>query len=175
MLSKQTTLLITGAFSANGVELSQAGLMVIEVALAGQDETLIRKAVTNALQSGKRMSLAEINKQLSDLKGENVSKRDATALAERAYALLRFPQRDGSRAAQSHDPDAYALLMQVGSWYDVHNRSENDQRQLRQDLKDLAPKAIKESRQAMLEQSQVQALAQANEIKPRPSLDTRKE
>lgn len=175
MLSKQTTLLITGAFSANGVELTQAGLMVIEAALAGQDENLVRKAVTNALKTGRRMSLAEINRELAELKGENVSKKDATALAERAYALLRFPQRDGSRAAQSHDPEAYALLMQVGSWFDVHNRSEHDQRQLRLDLKDLAPKAMKEHRQTLLAQSQVSTLAASTKTQSRPSLGTKKE
>jgi len=150
MLSKQTILLITGAFAANGIELSEAGLAVIESSLAEQDEALVKQAVTNALKSGNRMSLAEINKQLSDLKGERVSKRDATALAERAYALLRFPQRDGSSAAERHDPEAYHLLTQVGSWYDIHNRSEYDQRQLRQDLKEMAPKAIKERQQAAL-------------------------
>lgn len=150
MLSNQTLVFIVGAFAANGIELNKAGITVIESTLADQDETLIKQAVTNALKSGNRMSLAEINKQLSELKGERVSKKDATALAERAYALLRFPQRDGSSAAQRHDPEAYALLMQVGSWYDIHNRSEYDSKQLRLDLKDMAPKAIKERQQAAL-------------------------
>lgn len=149
MLSSQTIFLITGAFAANGIELSEAGLAVIEATLADQDEELVKQAVTNALKSGKRMSLQEINKQLSDLKGENVSKSDATALAERAYALLRFPQRDGSADAERHDSEAYQLLMKVGSWYDVHNRSEYDQRQLRQDLKDFAPEIIKHQRQSL--------------------------
>lgn len=161
MLSKQTIILITGAFSANGIELSKAGLAVIEAALSDQDDNLVRQAVINALKSGNKMSLAEIKKHLSDMKGERVSKRDATALAERAYALLRFPQRDGSSAAQNHDPEAYALLMQVGSWYDLHNRSEYDSRQLRLDLKDMAPKAIKERQQAAL-----LASTQSNSLPP---------
>ena len=163
MLSNQTIMLITGAFAANGIELNEAGLAVIEASLADQDEVLVKQAVTGALRSGNRMSLAEINKQLSELKGERVSKKDATALAERAYALLRFPQRDGSSAAHRHDPEAYALLMQVGSWYDIHNRSEYDSKQLRLDLKDMAPKAIKERQQAaLLEGKQSNSLPASN-------------
>lgn len=150
MLSNQTIMLITGAFAANGIELNEAGLAVIEASLFDQDEALVKQAVTHALKSGNRMSLAEINKQLSELKGERVSKKDATALAERAYALLRFPQRNGSSDAHRHDSDAYALLMHVGCWYDIHNRSEYDSKQLRADLKEMAPNAIKERQQAAL-------------------------
>ena len=153
MLSSKTIAFIVGAFAANGIELNEAGMAVIEAALEEEDEELIRKATVNALKSGNKMSLAAINKELSDLKGERVSKKDAAALAERAFALLRFPQRTGHSAAESHDSEAMALLMKVGSWWDVHNRSEFDLKGLKQDLKEMAPQVIKEKKQAALLES----------------------
>lgn len=171
MLSSKTITFIVGAFAANGIELNEGAMAVIEAALEDQDEELVHKATTNALKKGERMSLAAINKELAELKGERVSKKDAAALAERAFALLRYPQRTGQSAAQNHDPEAYALLTSIGSWWDVHNRSEFDLKGLKQDLKELAPKVIKERQQAALTASTDERLKLAPETQPRPSLE----
>jgi len=173
MLSSKTITFIVGAFAANGIELNEGAMAVIEAALEDQDEELVRKATTNALKKGERMSLAAINKELAELKGERVSKRDAAALAERAFALLRFPQRTGQSAAESHDSEAYALLTSIGSWWDVHNRSEFDLKGLKQELREMAPKAMKESQQAMLRAATEERLRLDSKLQQRPSLEAK--
>lgn len=150
MLSSELITFIVGAFTANGVELNEAGIAVIEAALSGKDEKAIKQATINVLKSGERMTLAAINKELSALIDPPAT--SPSALVDRAIKLLRYPQRDGQARAQAEDPEAYAVLMSVGRWYDIHNRSEHDLKGLRHDLKDAARthlQGTKEGQQAL--------------------------
>lgn len=150
MLSNKTLTFIIGAFAANGVELNEAGIAVIEAALGDKDETAVRQATVNVLKSGERITLAAINKELTALTEPPTA--SPAALVERAIKLLRHPQRDGQTKAEAEDPEAYAVLASVGRWYDVHTRSEHDLKGLRLDLKDAARthlQGIKQGHQAL--------------------------
>jgi len=75
-------------------------------------------------------------------------KTEIQSLANRAIALLRFPQRDGQDRASEADPEAYSLLMKAGRWYDLHMRSEDPRnlRDLKYELKSLAEDAMRSSK-----------------------------
>lgn len=141
MLSSKTIAFIVGAFAANGTELNEAGIAVIEAALGDKDDEQVRQATVAALKSGERITLAAINKQLEEL--FLPPKQSPAALVERAMRLLRHPQNGGHEKASAEDPEAYALLQTVGRWYDVHTRSEHDLKGLRYDLKAAAKDALK--------------------------------
>lgn len=143
MLSSKTIAFIVGAFAANGTELNEAGIAVIEAALGDKNDEQVKQATIAALKSGEKMTLAAINKQLEAL--TSPPKQSPSVLVERAMNLLRHPQRGGHEKAQAEDPEAYALLQKVGRWYDVHVRSEHDLRGLRFDLKEAAKDALRTS------------------------------
>lgn len=143
MLSSKTIAFIVGAFAANGTELNEAGMAVIEAALGDKNDEQVKQATIAALKSGEKMTLAAINKQLEALTSPH--KQSPSVLAERAMNLLRHPQRGGNEKAQVEDPEAYALLQKVGRWYDVHLRSEHDLKGLRFDLKEAAKDALRTS------------------------------
>lgn len=145
MLSSKTIAFIVGAFAANGTELNEAGIAVIEAALGDKDDEQVRQATIAALKSGQKMTLAAINKELEAI--TNPSKQSPSVLVERAMNLLRHPQRGGHEKAQAEDPEAYALLQKVGRWFDVHTRSEHDLRGLRFDLKEAAKDALRSANQ----------------------------
>jgi hypothetical protein len=154
MLSSKTIAFIVGAFAANGTELNEAGIAVIEAALGDKDDEQVRQATIAALKSGQKMTLAAINKELEAI--TNPSKQSPSVLVERAMNLLRHPQRGGNEKAQAEDPEAYALLQKVGRWYDVHVRSEHDLRGLRFDLKEAAKDALRSANQGQQALSSVQ-------------------
>lgn len=145
MLSSKTITFIVGAFAANGTELNEAGIAVIEAALGDKDDEQVRQATIAALKSGQKMTLAAINKELETLTSPQLP--SPAALADRAINLLRHPQRGGHEKAQAEDPEAYALLQKVGRWYDVHTRSEHDLKGLRFDLKEAAKDALRTSKE----------------------------
>jgi len=154
MLSSKTIAFIVGAFAANGTELNEAGIAVIEAALGDKDDEQVRQATIAALKSGEKMTLAAINKQLEVL--TSPPQQSPSALTERAMNLLRHPQRGGNEKAQAEDPEAYALLQKVGRWFDVHTRSEHDLRGLRFDLKEAAKDALRSANQGQQALSSVQ-------------------
>jgi hypothetical protein len=145
MLSSKTIAFIVGAFAANGTELNEAGIAVIEAALGDKDDEQVRQATIAALKSGQKMTLAAINKELEAITTPQLP--SPSALADRAIKLLRHPQRGGHEKAQAEDPEAYALLQKVGRWFDVHTRSEHDLKGLRFDLKEAARDAIRSSKE----------------------------
>ena len=103
------------------------------------DDAVVMKAALEVVKAKGRLSLGDIKQYLEP---QTDSRTNATSLASRAYGLLRYPQNGGSSQASKHDPEAYAVLMSVGSWYDVHNRSEYDQKTLKYDLKAAAEQNI---------------------------------
>ena len=150
MLSSKTIAFIVGAFAANGTELNEAGIAVIEAALGDKDDEQVRQATIATLKSGQKMTLAAINKELEAI--NSPLQQSPSALAARAMKLLRHPQRGGHEKAQAEDPEAYALLQSLGRWYDIHTRAEQDLKGLTYDLKQAARdalKGIKEGQQAL--------------------------
>jgi hypothetical protein len=105
-------------------------------------------------------------------KASSSDKAQIDSLAQRAIALLRYPQRDGQDAAEKADPQAYALLMKAGRWYDLHVRSEDPRamRELRYELKTLAEDALKTAKagsKTLLNGSDKQTSLPAPETSPR--------
>lgn len=82
-------------------------------------------------------------------KATSDDKAEAEKLVQRAINLLRFPQNGGSTRASETDPEAYALLLKAGRWYDLHVRCENPRglTDLRFELKTLAADALKTAKQ----------------------------
>lgn len=82
-------------------------------------------------------------------KATSDDKAEAEKLVQRAMNLLRFPQNGGSTRASETDPEAYALLLRAGRWYDLHVRCENPRglTDLRFELKTLAADALKTAKQ----------------------------
>lgn len=112
---------------------------LIDLMFKEYDDSVVMKAALEVVKATGRLSLGDIKQYLEP---QMDNKTNATSLASRAYALLRYPQNGGSSQASKQDPEAYAVLMAVGSWYDVHNRSEYDQKALKYDLKAAAEQNI---------------------------------
>jgi|DEB0MinimDraft_10_1074344.scaffolds.fasta_scaffold08383_5 hypothetical protein len=149
-----------------GGTINEATPALIDAMFNEHEDNKVMEAALEVIKRKGRLTLGDIKQQLEP--NENV-KSEATQLAQRAIALLRYPQRDGQDAAEKADLQAYALLMKAGRWYDLHAKSEDPRamRELRYELKTLAEDALKTAKagsQTLLNGSDKQTSLSAPEI-----------
>lgn len=152
-----------------GGTINEATPALIDAMFNDYEDNKVMEAALEVIKRKGCLTLGDIKQQLEPQ--ENV-KSESTQLAQRAIALLRYPQRDGQDAAEKADPQAYALLMKAGRWYDLHVRSEDPRamRELRYELKTLAEDALKTAKagsKTLLNGSDKQTSLPAPETSPR--------
>lgn len=156
-----------------GGTINEATPALIDAMFNDYEDNKVMEAALEVIKRKGHLTLGDIKQQLEPQ--ENV-KSEATQLAQRAIALLRYPQRDGQDAAEKADPQAYALLMKAGRWYDLHVKSEDPRamRELRYELKTLAEDALKTAKagsQARLESSQRENLQLEDKTQTQPQTE----